>query len=203
MVYTFDMNQIIYNSFPRSGNVYAGYVGSHIIWGNHSMVHIPQIFGTKDLDMISIFRKPENAIASLINKRLESNRPVTVDTEFIQGQSKIFCDEYKQYLDGAEMHNKYTYIVNFDNFIKDPVKHFVDISNRFNRTLLKDYEESFRSLTFSGKLWEDKHDGHVPREKDATRLFIEDVVGSMNCISHLNDEYRSFIQQYESYKPLI
>ena len=197
------MNQIIYNSFPRSGNVYAGYVGSHIIWSNYATVHIPQIFGTKDLDMISIFRKPEDAIASLINKRLESNKQITVSTEGIQGQSKNLCNEYKQYLDGAEVHNKSTYIVNFDSFIKDPVKHFVDISNRFSKTLLKDYEESFSSLTFSGKLWEDQHDGHVPREKDATRLLIEDIVSSMDCISHLNDEYRSFIQQYESYKPLI
>jgi len=203
MVYTFNMNQIIYNSFPRSGNVYAGYVGSHIIWGNYATVHIPQIFGTKDLDMISIFRKPEDAIASLINKRLESNKQITVSAEGIQGQSKNLCDEYKQYLDGAEMHNKSTYIVNFDSLIKNPVKHFVDISNRFNRALLKDYEESFNSLTFSGKLWEDQHDGHIPRKKNPTRIFIEDVVSSMGCISNLNDEYRSFIQQYESYKSLI
>lgn len=196
------MNQIIYNSFPRSGNVYAGYVGSHIIWSNYATVHIPQIFGTKDLDMISIFRKPEDAIASLINKRLESNKHITVSIEGIQGQSKNLCDEYKQYLDGAVMHNKSTYIINFDSLINNPVKHFVDISNRFKKPLLKDYEESFSSLTFSGKLWEDQYDGHVPREKDATRIFIEDVVSSMGCISNLNDEYRSFIQQYESYKSL-
>ena len=192
------MNQIIYNSFPRSGNVYAGYVGSHIIWGNYATVHIPQIFGTKDLDMISIFRKPEDAISSLINKRMEKGQHKTITVKTIEQQSKTLCNEYKEYLNKAMQNHQSIHIVKFDNLISNPVKTLLDISDRFNRTLLKDYEESFNSLTFSGKLWEDQYDGHVPREKSETRLLIQDVVKSLDFIQDINKEYEEFIKEYKS-----
>lgn len=194
------MNQIIYNSFPRSGNVYAGYVGSHIIWGDYATVHIPQIFGTKDLDMISIFRKPEDAISSLINKKLETGSQSSLTDTEIQKQCNEMSKEYKKYMFYAKEHATDTYIIKFDEFLSNPVDYFIDISNKFNKTLLKDYEISFKSLKFSGKLWEDKHDGHIPREKDDMRLFIDKTVGSLNFIQDLNQEYLDFIEQNKSYK---
>jgi hypothetical protein len=194
------MNQIIYNSFPRSGNVYAGYVGAHIIWGDYATVHIPQIFGTKDLDMISIFRKPEDAIASLINKRLETSLDKILDPESIKHQAKELLDEYKKYIKYATNNNESMYIIKFDDLIEYPVQHFVDISNKFNRLLLKDYQESFNALQFKGRLWEDEHDGHVPRKKNESRLFIDNIVGSLDFISQANKEYEQFIEEYKNYE---
>lgn len=194
------MNQIIYNSFPRSGNVYAGYVGSHIILGDYSTVHIPQIFGTNGLDMVSIFRKPQDAISSLINKKFEIKKDINIKYEDIVEQSDELCKEYRKYIFYAKQHYRSMYIVKFDDLINDPIKHFCNIADKFNRTMLKDYHESFNSLTFTGKLWDDKHDGHIPREKDQVRISVEEIVSGLNSINDLNLEYEDFIKAYKSYQ---
>ena len=193
------MNQLIYNSFPRSGNVYAGYVGSSIIWSDYATVHIPQIIGTKDLDMVSIFRKPEDSMASLINKQLETQNKNYIAEQDIIKKTNNFCNLYKEYMSGAKMHHDYIYILKFDDLVNDTLKVFVDISNKFNGVLLDNYESNFKNLQFSGRTWEDIYDGHIPREKNDMRLNIERSVGSLQIVKDLNEEYEDFINQYQSY----
>ena len=193
------MNQLIYNSFPRSGNVYAGYVGSSVIWSDYATVHIPQIIGTEDLNMVSIFRKPEDSISSLINKHMETQDTKYIAEEHIIQKANNMCNLYKEYMSRAKIYPNSIYILKFDDLINDTLNVFIDISNRFNIVLLDNYESNFKNLQFSGKTWEDNYDGHIPREKDSMRVNIENSVGSLQVIKDLNKEYEEFINKYTTY----
>jgi hypothetical protein len=135
------MNQIIYNSFPRSGNVYSGSVSRYFFNSMHATVHIPEIFSVKELDNVTIFRKPEEAIASLINKQSQSS--VKIEKEEIVGLSAPLCDMYRQYMVYAKANKDLIYIGKFEDLISDTVKHFENVAKKFKRELILDYEKNF------------------------------------------------------------
>ena len=185
------MNQIIYNSFPRSGNVYSGSVSRYFFNSMNATVHIPEIFSVKELDNVTIFRKPEDAISSLINKQSQSS--VKIDKEEIVLLSVPLCEMYRKYISYAKANKDLIYIGKFEDLITNTVKHFENVAKKFQRELLFDYENSFKNAEFLGKLWDDRYDGHVPRPKDDIRLDIEEKVGSLESIKELNKEYEEFI----------
>lgn len=187
------MNQIIYNSFPRSGNVYSGYVGSRILDGIYATVHIPEIFSVKELDTITIFRKPEDAISSLIHKQQEVSG--TIDISHIDYMLLPHIELYQKYMEYAKNNKESIYIGRFEDLIADPMSHFLKIAKRFDRPLHKSYEDNFKNISFSGQLWEDKYDGHIPRKKTYDRLIIEGAVGSSLLIKELNKDYNDFINE--------
>lgn len=187
------MNQIIYNSFPRSGNVYAGYVGSKIMVGDYATVHIPEIFSVKDLDTISIFRKPSDAISSLVNKQQENS--VSIDFNHIDFTISPHIDLYRKYMKYAQQNKENIYIGKFEDLTTDTISNFLKIAKRFDRTLQKDYFYNFKNIYFSGPIWEDRYDGHIPREKTEHRIMIESAVASSSLIKQLNQEYYDFINE--------
>lgn len=188
------MNQIIYNSFPRSGNVYSSKVSPIFFLSNLTAVHIPQILGVKDLDQITIFRKPEDAISSLINKQSKPN--IKIEQTTIEYESNRACDLYRDYIRYAKINKDSIYIGKFEDLTTNTVKHFEDIAKKFNRNLNADYELNFKNAEFVGKIWEDKYDGHIPRPKNEIRLDIEDKVKTLGCIQELNKEYEEFINLF-------
>ena len=185
------MKQIIYNSFPRCGNVYAGTVSHAVLDRMYATVHIPEIFGVQNLDIVSIFRKPEDCISSLINK--QGNGARISDLDYSVEQS---CKEYKEYMVGATKNYDRTYIVEFDDFTTNTVKHLIQISQQFNIVVHEDYSQRFDSLDLTGTLWVDELDGHLPRAKSDDRLRIESYVKSLDIVQDLNREYQSFIDIY-------
>ncbi|MFN9943347.1 MAG: hypothetical protein ACK56I_28135, partial [bacterium] len=63
------INRIVFNSFQRSGNVYCGSVSEKFfVVDTIYTTHLPEIFIVKDLALVSLFRKPENCISSLLYK---------------------------------------------------------------------------------------------------------------------------------------
>ena len=188
------MNQIIYNSFPRSGNVYSSKVSPIFFMSNLTAVHIPQILGVKDLDQITIFRKPEDAISSLINKQSKPNTKIEQPT--IEYEANRACDLYRDYIHYAKINKDLVYIGKFEDLTTNTVKHFENIAKKFNRSLNADYELNFKNAEFVGKIWEDKYDGHIPRPKDEFRIDIEDKVKALWCIQELNKEYEEFIETF-------
>jgi len=187
------MNQIVYNSFPRSGNVYAGYVGSKIIDGDCATVHIPEIFSVKDLDIITIFRKPSDAIASLINKQQENRGLINI--KIIDMILHNHIELYKKYMYHAQNNKDNIYIGKFEDLTEDTVNHFLKIAKRFNRIVNKNYINNFNNISFSGPIWEDTYDGHIPREKTKQRIMIEDLAASSSLIKQLNKDYYDFINE--------
>jgi hypothetical protein len=188
------MNQIIYNSFPRSGNVYSSHVSPRFFRSSLTAVHIPQIFGIKDLDQITVFRKPEDAISSLVNRQFRS--PVKVEKEKIMISCINACELYRQFMYSARDNKDLIYIGKFQDLTTNTVEHFENIAKRFNRKLNPNYELHFKNLEFLGNVWDDMHSGHIPRNKDEVRLDIEKKVGSLDIIKELNKEYEEFINVF-------
>jgi hypothetical protein len=190
------MNQIIYNSFPRSGNVYSGLLSRYFFDSMYATVHIPEIFSVKELDNVVIFRKPEDAISSLINKQSMSS--INLEINEITNLAISNSELYRSYMSYAKINKDNIYIGKFEDLITNTVNHFENVAKKFDRKLSLDYESKFKNAQFSGKLWEDKYDGHIPREKDEVRLDIEEKVGSLNIIKELNKEYEEFIFEYQT-----
>jgi hypothetical protein len=187
------MNQIVYNSFPRSGNVFSGYAGAKIIEGDYATVHIPEIFSVKEIDTVTIFRKPSDAIASLINKQQENSE--YFDLKSIDHNILPHIDLYKKYMKHAKENKEHIYIARFEDLIGDPITHFLKIAKMFNRTLLNDYKYNFTTIDFSGPIWEDRYDGHIPRKKTDDRLILEKAISSNLLIKQLDKDYQDFINQ--------
>ena len=185
------MNQIIYNSFPRSGNVYSGSVSHYFFNSMYATVHIPEIFSVKELDNVTIFRKPEDAISSLINKQAQSS--FNIEKQEINNMSTQMCDLYRSYMSYAKINKDLIYIGKFEDLITNTISHFENIAKKFNRKLDLNYESNFKNAKFLGKLWDDRYDGHIPRPKDKVRIDIENKVSDLASIKELNKEYEEFI----------
>jgi len=190
-------NQIVFNSFPRSGNVYSSQICTAFFNSMFATAHMPQIFCVKDIDNVTLFRKPEDAISSLIYKQ---NLNQILDHNSITHGAKVGAEEYRVYVKYAIENADLIYIGNFDDLINDPLNHFKNVAKKFNRTLYPDYETRFISAKsqLTGTLWEDEYDGHIPREKSDHRKHIEEVVNSLPFIQELNQEYEEFILKYKT-----
>lgn len=185
------MDEIIYNSFPRSGNVYSGSVTPYFFKLSITTVHLPEIFSVKELHNVTVFRKPEDAIASLINKQNQNS--TKIEEQKLINLSIPLCDLYRKYMNYAEKNKDLIYIGKFEDLINNTVKHFESIAKKFQKELLPNYENDFKNVKFSGKLWDDRYDGHMPRHKDEVRLDIEDKIKSFLFIQQLNKEYEEFV----------
>lgn len=191
------MRQLVFNSYPRSGNVYSGHASSAFIDSTYATVHIPEIFCVEDIINITIFRKPEDAISSLINKQLESSGfDAIAEISSMDKPIESHINLYRKYMNYAEKYKDLIYIGKFDDLIGNTVLHFENVAKRFEIELLPNYKKRFSSMSFSGRVWEDRHDGHLPREKDDSRLKIEKQVALLPNIQKLNKDYLEFIGQY-------
>jgi hypothetical protein len=160
-------------------------------------VHMPQIFSVKDLDNVTLFRKPEDAISSLIYR---NNPNQTLTDQSIVIQARNSAEMYKVYMKYAAANADLIYIGKFDDLINDPFNHFKNIAKRFNRRVAPDYETKFADIqsSLTDQLWTDEHDGHIPREKSDQRKHIEELVRSLPFIQELNKDYEEFILKYQT-----
>jgi hypothetical protein len=189
-------NKIVFNSFPRSGNVYQAGVSNNFFNIDISTAHLPEIFSVKEIGNVTIFRKPDEAISSLIMKQSKPESNMNKD-EIEQSALKHLL-LYKEYMNYARVNSGIIYIGKFNNLINDTVKHFEDISNYFNIDMSLNYKDNFLNAKLSGRLWDDRYDGHMPRPKDSVRLNIEEQVSSMSSIKDLNKDYEEFLYQYST-----
>jgi hypothetical protein len=162
----------------------------------YSTVHIPEILALDNISNVTVFRKPEDAISSAINKYLQFD-PESIDN--IEGAARRDSLLYREYLDLATKNHKHLYIAQFEDITKNTLAHFEKIAEKFDLPLAKDYGAKFGELRMSGDLWSNRHDGHLPREKYPDRLFIEETVANLGFIQDLNDEYESFISNYVTF----
>jgi hypothetical protein len=170
-------------------------------------VHMPQIFFVKDLDNVTLFRKPEDAISSLVYMQYSTYALFSNNSDKVQSMENVIVEMakngtklYKVFIKYAIENANLIYIGNFDDLINDPINHFKNIAKKFNRTLVPDWEQRFIEVKSQlvGTFWEDKHDGHIPREKSDQRKHIEQIVKSLPFIQELNQEYEEFILKYKT-----
>ena len=192
-----DTKQIVFNSFPRSGSVYSSAVCSAFFNSMLSALHMPEIFSVKAIENVTLFRKPEDAISSLIYK----NHPheTLTDTSIENAANKLSA-MYRVYMQYAMESSDLIYIGKFDDLLNDPFNHFKNVAKKFNRQIFDDYEVRFEHIKskLEGNLWEDEYDGHIPREKTEQRKHIDDIVKSLPFIQELNKDYEDFILKYQT-----
>lgn len=188
------MKQLIFNSFPRSGSVYQRSNSQYFLDNKNlttSVVHIPEIFNVEDVCNIIIFRKPEDAISSLIMKQMEPKE--IINSRELYNMAEHMSKNYQKFMIYAEESKDNIYIGQFDNLINNTVEHFEKISKRFNLTLKDDYAENFLNRELPSNALEDKYGGHLPRPKDIVRLNIEENLSKMGFIQEVNELYEEFI----------
>lgn len=159
-----------------------------------STAHLPEIFGVKELFHISIFRNPADAIASLLNKLKENSNFPGIDGEDINIAVAKAIEAYDKYLDAALNNLDNVHVVLFKDLESDYRAVINSISNRFSLTAREGYEDHV-VLDKTRSLWTNKYDGHLPREKDISRLTIEGQVSSMDSVHLLTERYHSFLSK--------
>ncbi len=192
------MKQLVFNSFPRSGNVYSGHTCQVFFDGMFATVHIPEIFQVKEIANVTIFRKPSEAISSLQYKQLETSNTTKINLNEIKNHIHGACKLYEDYINYATLYNDNIYIGKFEDLIADTVLHFENVSKFFDLPLIPNYKNNYNKIRLYGKTWEDKNDGHIPRVKDEIRLGIEDAVEKIPIIQELDQKYKIFIEKYHT-----
>lgn len=187
------MSHLVFNSVPRSGQVFLSYVAQEAFSMPMSTAHLPEIFGVKELYHVSVFRKPEDCIASLINKRREvSSAPDLVDKLQIERTVSFAVQDYDRYITGAINNLDNVQPILFTDLVEDYRTVIQILADRFSLSVRSGYESRI-SLDKSSRTWSDKFDGHTPRPKDDVRLEIESFVASLDSVKSLNDRYLDFI----------
>jgi hypothetical protein len=190
------MSHLVFNSVPRSGQVFLSNVAQQAFAMPMSTAHLPEIFGVKELYQVSIFRKPEDCIASLINKRREvASSPDFVDKDQIEVTVSHAVHDYDRYIKGVRENLDNVLPILFEDFVSDYRPVIQNLTDRFSLQIREGYESRI-SLDSDSRIWSDKFDGHVPRPKDDVRLEIEAVVSSLDIVKSLNDRYLSFVATF-------
>jgi hypothetical protein len=187
------MSHLVFNSVPRSGQVFLSTIAGYAFHMPISSAHLPEIFVVKDLYHVSIFRNPYDAIASLLNKLREHSNFLTRSGELdIETPVLRAIETYDQYLDSVINNLDNVCVILFEDLEKDYQKVIKTISDRFSLAVNNGYEDRI-VLDKNSPTWADKYDGHIPREKDEVRLQIEKQVSSMESVHSLNERYQAFL----------
>lgn len=186
----------MFNSYPRSGSTYLRHIFGQVFGVNSESIHIPEVLSVNYLNQISVFRKPEESIASYIMTKYPlSNNPI-FDTKSIQLSD--YLELYTKYMFYAEKNKDSILIVKFNNIIDNEIQYFEHISKKFSIPLADRYEIKFKSMDFSSNPWTDTYTGGYPRKKDEIRLKIEDELKNIKLVQDLNTEYEDFIKNSET-----
>ena len=159
-----------------------------------STAHLPEIFGVKELSHISIFRNPADAIASFLNKLKENSTFPGIDGEDVDVAVAKAIDVYDKYINAVLDNLDNVHVVLFEDLESDYRTVISSISNRFSLVARAGYEDRV-VLDKARSLWTNRYDGHLPREKDSSRLILEDQVSSMESIHRLAERYHSFLSK--------
>ncbi len=189
-------NELVFNSFPRSGNVFmSNIVSQTLMLDMLSSVHMPEIYQVAEISNVAIFRKPEDSISSFLYKQLESSRG-GFSIDGVYGSAEKAFLRYQKYFYYATKYAQNIHIVDFENAILDPLKEIEKIATRFSLPYFEGKSDAkLVDIKFDDKnLWEDGHDGHMPRGKSDIRLEIEDVVSGFDFIKEANGMHDEIIK---------
>lgn len=204
------MDQLIFNSYYRSANVFLCLLAKRMINYPATTNHDPKLYSEKSNKNVVMFRNPYDAIASsIVKRRTDGGSPLpTIDNSFgIEGEISILAQEYLDYAAEAQKNFDNIYIGNFERMIEDPYLEMKKIAKFFKLTLNDEFDKSFEEAyaeieeemhNTSNEIQPTlmtSHDGHLPREKTESRLIVEKYVNDSN-LSLLKDCY----QVYETMK---
>jgi len=188
---------IVFNSFPRSGNVFMSNVAN--FFNIHSDAnHNPQLYYNSSINQCSYFREPKECIASWVYRGMSSaeNKGLTTNWEDFSSIDKLITkqvESYKVYINAAKDNESTLYIGDFLNIKKDAYIEILKICNFFNIDIKsrRPYSlETIRENLYSQNYMTDS-DGHMPRPKTQKRIDLETYVQQSSLFDEVIDMYHS------------
>lgn len=198
------MKYLIVNAYPRSGSVFFASMIERYITGadvTYASLHIPYILGNQDLYTATVVRDPYEAISSHMYMKFadfwldDQHREATLKTFY--NTLEMVTKDYMVYMDLTyENRDKpYLHIVDFKKMEADPVNEAINVFTKFNldrKMYLNDDNdlvvEEIRSRFSNYRLLNDS-DGHMPRDKSDTRLYIEELVRDSDILKEAYEKY--------------
>jgi len=186
---------IVFNSFPRSGNVFmstlAGKLGIE-----SSADHNYKLYYNPEINQCSYFRDPKECISSVVHRLIKSAKYPNWDNKSeIDIMIVRELDIYKRYAAAALENKDHMYIGDFVNIKKNPYEEIQKICKKFNLNFdeKRDYNKTeIEHTLYSNNLMTD-HDGHMPRNKSLNRINLENYISSSDLFEEAYQIYREVI----------
>lgn len=188
------MKYLIVNAYPRSGSVFfASVIEKYLVGADitYASLHIPYILGNQDLYTATVVRDPYEAISSHMYMKF----PGGFEDRVFYDTLEMITKDYMVYMDLTyENRDKpYLHIVDFKKMEADPVNEAINVFAKFNLDRRLDIQsdlvvEEIRSRFLNYRLLNDS-DGHMPRDKSDTRLYIEELVRDSDILKEAYEKY--------------
>jgi hypothetical protein len=205
----------MFNSPPRSGNVFLTYLFSMFVDEPVNKCLEIKRYSDKTEKQAAFFRNPYDSIPSMIIKsRVEWGGPVGVDNiGDLQNSISIFAKEYLEAIKEAKANASNIYIGKSEDMMNDPIGTIADIA------LFFDFEVHNKQISNNNQIVEEiknkmlnterarvdkdgitivenlmtSHDGHLPREKTEQRVFLDELIKKLNLdiVTQCYEEYLS------------
>ena len=202
----------LFNSPPRSGNVFFTYVFGIFIDGNVSKCLDITKYSDKSQRQAVFFRNPYDSIPSTIVKVLVDSK-IPFDEENIVYTIEHWAKEYIGAIKEAKANYSNLYLGRSEDMMNDPVATISDIALFFdfklrNKQILNNnyiVEEIKQQMLNTKKTRVDRfgetivenfmtnHDGHMPREKDDLRVILDKLTRDLDIeiVKECYNEYMS------------
>ena len=205
----------MFNSPPRSGNVFLTYLFSMFVDGPVNKCLEIKRYSDKTEKQAAFFRNPYDSIPStIIKSRVEWGSPIGVDNiGDLENSIKFSAKEYLDAIKEAKANASNIYIGKFEDMMNDPIGTITDIA------LFFDFEVHNKQVSNNNQIVEEikskmintertrvdkdgltivenlmtSHDGHLPREKTEQRVFLDELIKKLNLdiVTECYKEYLS------------
>lgn len=190
---------IVFNSFPRSGNVFMSNVANFFNIETEAN-HDPKLYYNSLINQCSYFREPKECIASWVYRGMSSaeSKGLVTDWQNYSSIDKLIIkqvDNYKIYVNAAKDNQSTLYIGNFLNIKKDAHNEILKICNFFNIDIKSNRPYSLEAIRekLSSQNYMTHSDGHMPRPKSQTRIDLETYIQQSALFDEAIDMYQSIV----------
>jgi hypothetical protein len=205
----------LFNSPPRSGNVFCTYLFSIFIHGDVNKCLDIAKYSDKSQKQVAFFRNPYNSISSTVVKtRIDCALSLNEeDLNQIKYDIEFYAKQYLEAIKESKLYFSNIYTGKSEDMMKDPVRTIKDIALFFGLAT-KDKQDwtndqvlrQIENLMFetkkirvdkSGNKIEESlmtdHDGHMPRDKIKERVLVDNIIRGLELevLSECYNEYMS------------
>jgi hypothetical protein len=205
----------LFNSPPRSGNVFLTYLFSMFIGGPVTKCLEIEKYSDTSQKQAVFFRNPFESIPSTVVKaRIDWNRDFD-DISELKNNIETSAREYLKAIKESKLNSSNLYIGKSEDMMYDPIGTIKDIALFFDFEIKENhgltneqvYEYIKHQMANTEKTRVDrhgetvvetlmsKHDGHLPREKIAQRVLMDNLIQELDSdvVQECYNEYISII----------
>lgn len=205
----------LFNSPPRSGNVFLTYLFSMFVGGPVTKCLDIEKYSDTSQKQAVFFRNPFDSIPSTVVKaRIDWNRDFD-DLGELKNNIENSAREYLKAIKESKLNSSNLYIGKSEDMMADPIGTIKDIALFFDFKIKENhglnneqvYEYVKHQMANTEKTRVDrhgetivetlmsKHDGHLPREKIAQRVLMDNLIQELDSdiVQECYNEYMSIV----------